>query len=792
MSVSAPDNLSPLTTPPASVRSVDAGAYELGVQSAWTRNDAVVTSIEQSESMCTEPPSSGPTNQSGSDRIATDPIEEALDAPVEPSTPLVSEDGNRLKNSPEAGDRLGSAEMSLSPPIVSIAEREHLVNDYPRMGLFDSLRISDAHPHGRSETVNWAEFPDDNEIGDVPEFSLNAKLEEEQPTPLPRDKSADKTRYQHASSILPTGSSIKRAMTGSGLQHPEPSDSDSLDDEDHSSTESDNEHAPRKKLKKRTDPPECRESSPFACQSRNETRREWTHPLNDFGADFLTLEPESDHDMKQITHWEYWAKLNLLKYQQSFIKNDPPFTYNGEANATTFKKWVREVRDWKDQARLTTNQSLHMLGKYLGGQAYRFFERDVLDLQKDYSMTEFFEQLFDYVFPPDFRMQQRQRFLECKQDHKHTVHDYLRRLRDLADIAGDLRPASLATNTTLIDAMDMSSVLKELTDETVPHRYQQTRYTPQMEDRDLVTDHHEGHPKPGHQTSSIQARAVGISDAAICHAAIKEGVANGLYGMAVSLSESTDPSTDNHLPTVEKALALLRRGVPLLTDEIHNPLYNPYAIDRFTLENWGGSETYLLLDKHNYDSYIVYYAQISDPDFDAVAWLTDLKLKNYNDLIIKGSTFKLTWKGQVVEKTHTGSGECNPGAALARPMNACNIEKSGTELVVYDECPDLLTCESTSEDEDPDHDWDEPSVPNCLEDAVRENESVDHIYCGGSRPELLDVRSLHRNAVRPKSSSRILPRALVVVIHINDRPCRALLDSGSLTDFLFNNRSRPA
>ncbi|KIK32092.1 hypothetical protein CY34DRAFT_102246, partial [Suillus luteus UH-Slu-Lm8-n1] len=166
-----------------------------------------------------------------------------------------------------------------------------------------------------------------------------------------------------------------------------------------------------------------------------------THSLSDFGVDFLALEPESDHESdsadvkrsKRLARREYRAKLNLLKYQQSFIKNDPPFTYHGEANATTFKKWVREVREWKDRARLTTNQSLRMLGKYLGGQAYRFFERDVLDLQKDYSMTEFFEQLFDYVFPPDFRMQQRQKFLECKQEPKHTVRDYLRRLRDLAD-----------------------------------------------------------------------------------------------------------------------------------------------------------------------------------------------------------------------------------------------------------------------------------------------------------------------------------------------------------------------
>jgi hypothetical protein len=51
---------------------------------------------------------------------------------------------------------------------------------------------------------------------------------------------------------------------------------------------------------------------------------------------------------KRRARCEYRAKLNLLKYQQGFIKNEPLFTYNGEANATTFKKWVREVHEWQE------------------------------------------------------------------------------------------------------------------------------------------------------------------------------------------------------------------------------------------------------------------------------------------------------------------------------------------------------------------------------------------------------------------------------------------------------------
>ncbi|KAG1839437.1 hypothetical protein DFJ58DRAFT_667755, partial [Suillus subalutaceus] len=81
------------------------------------------------------------------------------------------------------------------------------------------------------------------------------------------------------------------------------------------------------------------------------------------------------------------------------LEHEPPFTYNGEANSSVFKKWVCEVREWCDRVKLSTQQSLCMIGKYLGGNAYRFYECNVLDLKKRYSLTNFFEQLFNYVFP---------------------------------------------------------------------------------------------------------------------------------------------------------------------------------------------------------------------------------------------------------------------------------------------------------------------------------------------------------------------------------------------------------
>lgn len=182
---------------------------------------------------------------------------------------------------------------------------------------------------------------------------------------------AEDARYQRASSILPAGSSVKRAMTGFDHGDPDMSDPDPMSGSEGecSSTESNVERNPKAR----------RQKSSKSLKKRKETRK-LTKNLDEtstgFGIDFLVLEPDSDHDSDSDTtkRSKWHAKLNLLKYQQGFIKNKPPFMYNGDANATTFKKWVHEVRDWKDRACLTPGQSIKMLGKYLGGQAYRFYE----------------------------------------------------------------------------------------------------------------------------------------------------------------------------------------------------------------------------------------------------------------------------------------------------------------------------------------------------------------------------------------------------------------------------------
>ena len=119
-----------------------------------------------------------------------------------------------------------------------------------------------------------------------------------------------------ASSKLPERSGLHRAMRGDG-GNSEPSDSSSSDSDNH-----------------RGNGPE---------DSSNSGSDE---SVNYNGRDLFRKAPGSDHSSdskgtkrrKSEKRKQYRAKLQEIKFQQSFLKQEPPFKYGGEVQASLFKK----------------------------------------------------------------------------------------------------------------------------------------------------------------------------------------------------------------------------------------------------------------------------------------------------------------------------------------------------------------------------------------------------------------------------------------------------------------------
>jgi len=286
--------------------------------------------------------------------------------------------------------------------------------------------------------------------------------------------------------------------------------------------------------------------------------------------------------------------------------------------------------------------------------------------------------------------------------------------------------------------------------------------------------------RPGSGVNSLRSNAVDVdlSPAEARLAALEEGSALGLFGitpmhyglptsMAVAASRrapsdgSDDDGNDGGpaLPVITSlsvaspgerrsiieshALATLHEAVPLLLDELDGPWHDPFLPDRFRLLHCGSPDTYLLIDSHQCDEHIIYYDQLCDPTFDLVAWLVDQKLSIYDQLV-----------RQIPE-------DLPP--LVSEPENNAD----------------------SGDDDGNDSDEGMPPLLDISGDSDSDDEG--YLYCGvmkaPPRP-MLDLHALECSAARPKAAVRILPKPLVVLVHLNGKPCRALLDSGSLVDFV--------
>jgi hypothetical protein len=84
--------------------------------------------------------------------------------------------------------------------------------------------------------------------------------------------------------------------------------------------------------------------------------------------------------------------------------------------------------------------------------------------------------------------------------------------------------------------------------------------------------------------------------------------------------------------------------------------------------------------------------------------------------------------------------------------------------------------------QDDDTEWMQNSLGSemCMEDQ----DLISELELNGVQVPRGSYAALQRNAAMPKDFTRTVPKPVVIVVHVNGHPARALLDSGSLGDFM--------
>jgi hypothetical protein len=103
------------------------------------------------------------------------------------------------------------------------------------------------------------------------------------------------------------------------------------------------------------------------------------------------------------------------------LKPIPPKKYDREANAETFTCLVNEFRMYVNMGRVLPEYQVLMVSYQLEGRARDFYNQKVVPSNRTWRMGEFFNGLFEFVFPKDFRIRQRKLLNRTFQNDKRVA-----------------------------------------------------------------------------------------------------------------------------------------------------------------------------------------------------------------------------------------------------------------------------------------------------------------------------------------------------------------------------------
>ena len=119
------------------------------------------------------------------------------------------------------------------------------------------------------------------------------------------------------------------------------------------------------------------------------------------------------------------------------IKPIPPKEYDGSADVRAYHRFVRESDAYLRDGKVKSRRKVFLLSYYLTDKAYDFYTQKVAINEEQWTVPEFYTELFNFCFPVDYRMQLRKTLARCHQNDK-SVAEYAYELLDLFNMIGNV------------------------------------------------------------------------------------------------------------------------------------------------------------------------------------------------------------------------------------------------------------------------------------------------------------------------------------------------------------------
>ena len=122
---------------------------------------------------------------------------------------------------------------------------------------------------------------------------------------------------------------------------------------------------------------------------------------------------------------------------KSSIKPIPPKEYDGAADVRAYHRFVRESDAYLRDGRVRGPRKVFLLSYYLTGKAYDFYTQKVSINEERWTVPQFYEELFNFCFPVDYRLQLRKSLARCHQNDK-SVAEFSYELQDYFNMIGNI------------------------------------------------------------------------------------------------------------------------------------------------------------------------------------------------------------------------------------------------------------------------------------------------------------------------------------------------------------------
>ena len=176
-------------------------------------------------------------------------------------------------------------------------------------------------------------------------------------------------------------------------------------------------------------PPSSSDSSSSLTSSSSES--------SDSGSERSESSPERSRKRRRGSSKKKKHAPKRMKGSKSTLKPIPPKEYDGSPDSRAYHRFVTEGSDYVRTGNVAKKRRVFVLSYYLKGKAYDYYTQKVSLNVYSWTLEQFFEGLFDYCFPVNYRMKQREKLRRAFQNDK-SVTDYCHELEELFNSIGDV------------------------------------------------------------------------------------------------------------------------------------------------------------------------------------------------------------------------------------------------------------------------------------------------------------------------------------------------------------------